>query len=121
MSQYSAIVYNTEQLTLKNKELEQILKNLTADYDTIKVYAHELGLVAEGERLIRLAGFNGGVIRINDPGIVVPIRKLAFIPEWICKLSGLSASLVSICVLFWSKHKKRMAELWNPLKGTSKN
>lgn len=107
LAQYAVITDNTEKLTMKHMELEQLLNNLTADHDTITVYAHELGLVSEGERLIRLAGFNGGITRINDPGIVISVRKPSFIPEWICKLAGITAGLLSICLLFWEKHKQK--------------
>lgn len=76
-------------------DLKSKLDNLSADPDTISIYAHELGYVYEGERLIRLAGFSGGIDRNLVPGTVLRIKAPGFLPEWICKLSGVCAGLLA--------------------------
>ncbi len=76
-------------------DLKSKLDNLSADPDTISIYAHELGYVYEGERLIRLAGFSGGIDRNLVPGTVLRMKAPGFLPEWICKLSGVCAGLLA--------------------------
>lgn len=76
-------------------DLKAKLDNLSADPDTISIYAHELGYVYEGERLIRLAGFSGGIDRNLVPGTVRRMKDPSFLPEWICKLSGICAGFLA--------------------------
>ena len=88
-SQREAVGANLDSLTLIRDDLDSRLKNLSADPDTISVYAHELGYVAEGERLIKLAGFAGGVDRAMATGQAIRITKPEHLPEWVCKLIAL--------------------------------
>ncbi len=93
---------NLEALAGLNADLKSSLDNLSSDPDTISVYAHELGLVGEGERLIKLAGFSGGIDRKFYPGTAIDVRKPQYFPEWGCKLIGILsffATLLSITLL----------------------
>ncbi len=91
--QKPAIAANVDSLSLLNSDLDSLLNNLSADGDTIAVYARELGFVAEGEHLIRLAGFSGGIKRTVDPGIRLEVASPAYLPEWVCKLFGFFSAL----------------------------
>lgn len=86
---------NLDSLYELRDDLKAKLDNLSADADTISIYAHELGYVYEGERLIRLAGFSGGIDRNLVPGTVRRMKDPGFLPEWICKLSGICAGLLA--------------------------
>ncbi len=86
------VLSNLDNLYAVNADLDARVKNLTADPDTIAVYAHELGFVSDGERLIKLAGFSGGIDRKLFPGTPVSVEPPVFLPEWICKLFGISAA-----------------------------
>lgn len=88
-----------EDLYSVNIDLDSHVKNLTADPDTITVYAHELGFVAEEEKLIKLAGFSGGIDRKLSAGFPITVRRPEALPEWICKLFGLSGVAVSALIL----------------------
>lgn len=93
--QKTRIVGNLDSLYLIKEDLNARMQNLSADPDTISVYAHELGFVAEGERLVKLAGFTGGIDRNLAAGNpVTPVRP-EFLPEWICKTFGIITGLLS--------------------------
>jgi Septum formation initiator. len=84
-----------------NTDLNSRLQNLTADPDTISIYAHELGYVSEGEQLIKLAGFSGGIDRDLMAGEPIIVKKPDFLPEWICKLLGLvTGGMTFFAILF---------------------
>ncbi len=92
---------NLERLAETHDTLETALNNLSFDADTISVYAHELGYVREGERLIRLAGFSGGIDRKLVPGTAVTARVPSSLPEWICKLAGLVFGTLTYTLIAW--------------------
>ncbi len=101
---------NLEALSETHDGLETALNNLSSDADTISVYAHELGYVREGERLIKLAGFSGGIDRKLVPGTVVTARIPSSLPEWICKLAGLVFGVLTYTLIAWrfpSERKER--------------
>lgn len=86
---------NLDALRETNASLEIRLANLSSDPDTIAVYAHELGYVHEGEQLIKLAGFNGGIDRNLVAGSPVMSQKPHVVPEWICKLVGVLSGFLA--------------------------
>lgn len=93
------LVRNYEKLQDINTSLESRLANLSSDPDTIAVYAHELGYIHEGEQLIKLAGFNGGIDRNLVPGTALVSVKPDFLPEWICKLIGILFGIIAFFAL----------------------
>jgi hypothetical protein len=98
---------NLDQLYTINQDLDARLKNLTANPDTISVFAHELGYVSDGEKLIKLAGFSGGIDRHMVEGNALVPRKTSFVPEWMCKSSGLAVTAITyILILLFSSEKK---------------
>lgn len=88
---------NLESLRAINEDLDARFQSLSADPDTISVYAHELGYVADDERLIRLAGFTGGINRAFDCGSAISVDSPKYLPEWMCKFFGLFAG---VCFFF---------------------
>jgi len=87
-TQKTALGKSLEGLCATNARLDGEFRNLQANPDTISVYAHELGYVAKDERLIKLAGYSGGINRSFATGEAIPISKPVFVPEWICKFFG---------------------------------
>lgn len=90
---------NIENLSTLNADLKSSLDNLSADPDTISVYAHELGLICEGERLIKLAGFSGGINRKLIAGSAIEVNRPRYFPEWGCKLIGCLAYFIASIAL----------------------
>ncbi len=92
------IAENLSNLRGIHDELDSAFRNLSSDPDTIAVYAHELGYVADSERLIKLADFTGGIAREYNPGFALKAATPASVPEWICKALGLFAGLVAFAL-----------------------
>lgn len=90
-------------------DLDAQFNNLSADPDTIEIYAHELGYVAKDEKLIKLAGFSGGINRNFVPGTAEKLRRPIFLPEWICKVFGIFAGILAffLCSRPLSRNKIR--------------
>lgn len=103
----SRVRANLEVLSETHDSLETSLNNLSSDADTITVYAHELGYVREGERLIRLAGFSGGIDRKLVPGTIVTARSPSSLSEWICKLAGLVFGALTYTLIAWRFPERR--------------
>ncbi|HHU36618.1 MAG TPA: septum formation initiator family protein [Treponema sp.] len=103
--EYTRINQNLETLQNINGSLEARLANLTSDSDTISVYAHELGYIHEGEKLIKLAGFTGGIDRTLYSGSALESRIPQYVPEWICKITGILFGLLSFFVMDLFKRK----------------
>lgn len=93
--EYIRINQNLENLQSLNATLDAQLANLTSDPDTISVYAHELGYIHEGEKLIKLAGFTGGIKRTLISGSALEVRIPKYLPEWICKITGILFGFLS--------------------------
>jgi hypothetical protein len=85
------IAANLNSLYLLNEDLDSHFQNLSADAYTISVYAHELGYIAKDEKLIKLAGFNGGIDRSFESGSALTVRNPVFLPEWTCKFFGFAS------------------------------
>lgn len=88
---------NLDELQEIHTSLNEHVWNLTANPDTIAVFAHELGYVTEGEKLIKLAGFKGGINRFFATGTALNVKKPEYIPDWTCKTI---AGLAGVCSFF---------------------
>ena len=109
------VLANLESLYAVNADLDARVKNLTADPDTIAIYAHELGFVSKGERLIRLAGFSGGIDRKLYAGTPVAVKAPTFLPEWACKLFGITATAACVLLMSIRMRSKKERPLQKPI------
>ncbi len=78
-------------LEIQNQITEQPIRltALTADSDGIAAYAKKLGYVSEGEKLIKLSGFTESNDYTLETGVPKKMGTIRFVPDWICKLTGL--------------------------------
>lgn len=90
---------NVARLEEIHEELDANFRNLSSDPDTIAMYAHELGFIAENERLIKLADFTGGIEREYSPGTALAAKIPESVPEWLCKALGLIAGLCAFALI----------------------
>lgn len=107
LDEKTKISRNLENLQLINESLDARLQSLSADPDTISMYAHELGYVADGERLIKLAGFSGGIDRTFETGQAKSVAQPLFVSEWICKFFGILIGIVSFAYLMIVSMRKK--------------
>jgi len=98
---------NLDYLHNTGDTLEIKLNNLSADADTISVYAHELGFISEGEQLIKLAGFSGGIDRNYHAGTALRSKKAEYLPEWICKTTAVLSGLLSFFAISYISRRKK--------------
>jgi cell division protein FtsB len=71
-----------------NNELSIKYTALKQDPDIIAAYARNLGYVSNSEKLVKINGLLPRGQVMYDPGVVLKRDKIAFFPEWVCKLSG---------------------------------
>jgi hypothetical protein len=98
---------NLSSLSEMHTDLDAQFSNLSADPDTIEIYAHELGYVAKDEKLIKLAGFTGGINRNLVPGTVEKMNKPIFLPEWLCKIFGIVSGILAFFLVSYPAHRKQ--------------
>ena len=94
--QREALVQHVQQLSDIGENLSIRIANLSSDPQTIAVYAHELGYVQKGERLIKLMNFSGAVERTEAAGVAYLIEAPRYVPDAICKTIAVSISIVVI-------------------------
>lgn len=97
------VVKNVNLINQKGEELDVIIKNLTSDEQTIKIFAHDLGYINEGEGIIKLSSFAPDPLRDASCGDAITIKKPTFISDSLCKrfafLMGLVSLIIEIIVL----------------------
>ena len=112
--QKTKLAANIDTLYALNTDLQSRLDCLSADPDTISVYAHELGLISDGEHLIKLAGFSGGIDRKMVTGTALIIKKAPYVPEWVCKILGIITGIIA-CALIKFLFPERKSDIGKKL------
>jgi len=111
------VVKNIKSIKQKGVELDILIKNLTSDEDTIRVFAHDLGYVSENEGIIKLTSFKPDVLDDVKYGSAVEIRKSAFISDTLCKkfacLMGLISLIIEMLILKSYDHKEREQRVYS--------
>lgn len=97
------VVKNINLINKKGVELDVLIKNLTSDEQTIKIFAHDLGYINEGESIIKLTSLKSDPLRDMSYGSAITIHKAAFISDSLCKrfafLMGLVSLIIEILIL----------------------
>lgn len=96
--QKETLVENIEKIEGISNSLKAEIKALDYDSEVIKMYAHELGLVSEGERLIKLADYiepGLSAFQRYQSGTPYHVELPQSVPEWVSVFLGL------LCVLFF--------------------
>jgi cell division protein FtsB len=103
------LAQNLDELYAVQTSLDGEFRNLSADPDTISVYAHELGYVTQGEKLIKLAGFSGGIDRNLTCGEAIKTVPPVYLPEWMCKFMGILTGALAYVGFFILPKRKSYA------------
>ena len=111
------LMKNINMINQKGEELDIMIKNLTSDEQTIKIFAHDLGYINEGEGLIKLTSFKAYPLRDMTCGDAITIHKPAFISDSLCKrfafLMGLVSLIIEILILKSYDSKERRKEVYS--------
>jgi len=111
------VAKNIKSIKQKGVELDILIKNLTSDEETIKIFAHDLGYVSENEGIIKLTSFKPDVLGDVKYGSVVKIRKSAFISDTLCKkfacLMGLISFIIEMLILKSYDRKEREQRVYS--------
>ena len=96
------IIKNIEDIKQKGVELDVLIKNLTSDEETIRIFAHDLGYVADGEIIVKLPSFKPDVLSDINYGTALEVHRTSFISDSLCKkfstLMGLIAFIIEILI-----------------------
>jgi cell division protein FtsB len=96
--QRQQIIAWTNDIITTNIELSVKYTALKQDPDIIAAYARNLGYVSNTEKLIKISGLSSRGQVMYDPGVVLKRDEIAFLPEWVCKFSGVIVGALAFAV-----------------------
>ena len=100
IKQRNLLSENVREIQKINDELELEYTALLEDPEVIASYARNLGFVKEGEHIVRFTGGAKLPEKIYSTGSYYDIEKIQFIPEWICKVLGISVFALCLVLFF---------------------
>ena len=98
--QRRVISKQTSEIQNINSELTLELAALQSDRAVIAAYARKLDYVSDGEKLVKITGLKPAQTTLYDTGTVLRHDEPDYIPEKICKITGLAFAILSFIVLF---------------------
>ena len=110
------VMKNINMINQKGEELDIMIKNLTSDEQTIKIFAHDLGYISENEKIIKLSPFKHEGLSQVSYGSAVTIQKSAFISDRLCKqfaiLMGIISLIVEILIVKSYDYQERRSQVY---------
>ena len=110
------VIKNMGAIKQKGAELDVLIKNLTSDEETIKIFAHDLGYISENEKIIKLSPFKHEGLSQVSYGSAVTIQKSAFISDRLCKqfaiLMGIISLIVEILIVKSYDYQERRSQVY---------
>lgn len=94
-NQRDVLINHIELIKQTGLELDVFIQNLTADPETIEVFAHDLGYIRDNERIIKLTGFSSGVRNNFEHGSLMSLKKASFISDYLCKTIAFSLGILT--------------------------
>ena len=112
-----SVAKNISMINQRSEELDIMIKNLTSDEQTIKIFAHDLGYINEGEGIIKLTSLTADPLRDMGCGDAITIHRPTFISDSLCKrfafLMGLVSLIIEILVIKSYDTTQRRKELYS--------
>lgn len=94
-----------DELTLENLALQK-------DKDVVAAYAHQLDYISDGEKLIKINGLTHKNIALgNTAGTIMLRKEIFYLPEWVCKLCGVSVFVLILLILILTDVAKEPVSL----------
>ena len=106
--QKQIISANFQKIKQINENLSTELYALKVDPEVIASYARKLGYVQDNEKIIRLTGLNPPVDYIPETGSPIVIKEVEYVPEWVCKLSGIVMFLFSLALFYMQSLREKL-------------
>jgi cell division protein FtsB len=100
LSEHEQQMANIRDLCTINEELEKTKNNLLYDYDTLLVYARQMGYGYEDERFVRIVGLGNSKSAPAVAGKVYKPKNPDFIPDKNIKIAALCAGLLVFAFMF---------------------
>jgi cell division protein FtsB len=100
LSEHEQQMANIRDLWVINEELEKTKNNLLYDYDTLLVYARQMGYGYEDERFVRIVGLRNSKSAPAVAGKVYKPKNPDFIPDKNIKITALCAGLLVFAFMF---------------------
>ena len=91
---------NIAQIQKINDELSLEYTALTHDSEVISAHARRLGFVKDGEKLVKISGIPPKTQKAYSVGKYYKRDAIQYIPEYICKIIGVSVSLLCFIICF---------------------
>lgn len=91
-----ALTEHVSELNAINESLVTDYRALQSDRATIESFAKKLGLVEDGQFLVKINGLSEQELRVYDTGTVMRIEPVTYIDERSCKIAGIAGFFVSL-------------------------
>lgn len=108
--QKQLITANLQHIQQINSELTIEFQGLRVDPDVIAAKARILGYKKTDEKLMRINGFPRGGDTAPETGVPMVVGKIEYVPEWLCKLSGVCISLFFMAIFAMQGLRKKLQE-----------
>ena len=99
-SQKMNLCNNIAEIQKINDELSLEYTALTKDSEVISAHARRLGFVKDGEKIVKISGIPPITQKAFSVGKFYKRDNIQFIPDYICKIIGISVSLLSFFICF---------------------
>ena len=101
---------NIAEIQKINDELSLEYTALTKDNEVISAHARRLGFVNDGEKIVKISGIPPITQKAYSVGKFYKLDSIQFIPEYICKIIGISVSCLCffICFLVFISEKNNV-------------
>ena len=99
-SQKMDLCNNIAQIQKINDELSLEYTALMQDNEVISAHARRLGFVNDGEKIVKISGIPPITQKAYSVGKFYKRDKIQFIPEYVCKIIGISVSFLCFLICF---------------------
>ena len=91
---------NIAEIQKINDELSLEYTALMRDNEVISAHARRLGFVNDGEKIVKISGIPPITQKAYSVGKFYKRDKIQFIPEYVCKIIGISVSFLCFLICF---------------------
>lgn len=109
-AQIAEMRVHVENLQQTEMLLSDKVLNLSYDYDTIRIYANELGYISEGQRMIKLQNKNGADIHEFSPGKYLVLPEISYMSDTVIKTISASLGIIVVLIQMLYAYKKQGSE-----------